>query len=65
MVEHLKNFVVVTGLRQGNPLIAVLFNDVLEVVMTKSTINRGGIKFIKRHQCLIYADDIILLVGSN
>lgn len=53
-------FEVGTGLRQGDPLSALLFNIILEDTIRDSGINRNGTIFTKSHQCLAYADDIVL-----
>jgi Reverse transcriptase (RNA-dependent DNA polymerase) len=49
------------GLRQGDPLSAMLFNMVLESIIRKSGINRKGTLLYKSHQCLAYADDVVLI----
>ncbi|XP_063929931.1 uncharacterized protein LOC135142191 [Zophobas morio] len=59
------SFNVKQGLRQGDPLSTTLFNLVLEGIIRKSDINRKGLLFNRSHQCLAYADDLILLVTNR
>lgn len=58
-------FYVGRGLRQGDPLSTVLFNCVLEMVMRKGKIDRSGIIYYSRYQCIAYADDIALVSRSK
>ena len=59
-----EHFQVKSGLRQGDPLSTILFNAVLEKVIRESGINREGTIYTKSHQCLAYADDIVLIARS-
>lgn len=60
-----KSFQVKDGLRQGDPLSAVVFNFVLEKVIRDAKINRSGLLYHKKHQCLAYADDIVIVCRSK
>lgn len=53
------------GERQGDLLLPILFNLALETIKRNSEINREGLLFHKRHQCLAFADDLMLLARSR
>jgi len=59
------NFEVRKGVRQGDPLSTLLFNLVLEKVIRAGNINREGSLYIRMHQCLAYADDVVLLARNR
>ena len=52
-------------MQQGDPLSDLLFNLALEGVIRSSGINRQGTLNTKSHQCLAYANDVILMANSN
>lgn len=60
-----QEFEVNKGLRQGDPLSTLLFNMVLEIIIRESGINRKGTLLNKSHQCLAYADDLVLLARNK
>lgn len=60
-----ESFLVEKGLRQGDPLSTTLFNIVLEAVLRESGLRTGGLIYGSRHQCLAYADDIVLMTRSK
>lgn len=51
------SFVVKNGLRQGDPLAAQLFNIVLQAIVNRAELDRGGSIYSKMTQILAYADD--------
>lgn len=59
------SFEVRQGLRQGDPLSTSLFDLALESIIRDSGINRKGILFNRSHQCLAYADDVVLIARSR
>lgn len=63
--EISESFEVKRGVRQGDPLSTLLFNAALELTIRKSGINRSGTLLNKSHQCLAYADDILLIARSR
>ncbi|CAH0560543.1 unnamed protein product [Brassicogethes aeneus] len=60
-----KEFQIKSVLRQGDPLSTVLFNLVLEKIIRDSRINRNGSLFSRNHQCLAYADDVVLMARTK
>ena len=65
--EKLKTFSVISGTRQGCPLVPLLFNIVLEVLATAITEEkeRKGIQIGKKEiKCSLFADDMILYVEN-
>lgn len=63
--EVTENFEVGEGVKQGDPLSSTLFNLVLEYIMREANINRTGLIYHKRHQCLAFADDIAIVSRSK
>jgi len=57
-----KSFSVSSGMRQGNPLCAAIFNLILESIIKKLNL-RGDIS-LKLKQTVAYADDVALLARS-
>lgn len=53
------------GLRQGDPLSPILFNLILERIMRDSKIRTKGLIYHHKHQCMAYADDIVLVTRSK
>lgn len=60
-----RKFKIKSGLRQGDPLSAALFNFVLEMALRISTIGGNNIIFRSRQQCLAFADDITILTRTR
>lgn len=58
-------FEVREGVRQGDPMSSVLFSLCLENVIRDANINRSGLIYQKKHQCLAFADDIVILTRSK
>jgi hypothetical protein len=58
------NFPVQNGLKQGDVLSPLFFNFALEYAIRKFQENQVGLKLIRTHQLLVYADDVNLL-GDN
>ena len=57
----LYSFEAVVGLLLGNALSTVLFNLCLEKVIRKAIRKPGRTIFNTRSQCLLYADDVVVL----
>jgi hypothetical protein len=55
------SFDMVLGLRQGDTLSTLLFNLCMEKVTRNVTTNPGGTIFNRTRQCLLYADDVVVL----
>ena len=64
--EHTERFSVDTGVIQGDSLSPIIFNVVLEFVLSKLSNIDGGIEWVgsKRLRDLDYADDICLLADN-
>lgn len=50
-----KKFAVSRRLRQGDPLSTILFNLVLELIVRKSKIQKTGLIYQHKEQCIAYA----------
>jgi hypothetical protein len=63
-IENLtsKPFLISSGVRQGDPLSATIFNLVLDLVIKK--LNRRGDISLKLKQIVVCADDVTLLARS-
>jgi hypothetical protein len=55
------SFEMVVGLRQCNALSTLLFNLCMEKVIRNVKTNPGGTIFNRTRQCLLYANDVIVL----
>jgi hypothetical protein len=63
--KHLSDsFPIQNALKQGDALLPLLFNFVLEYAMRKVQENQVGLKLNEAHQFLAFADDVNLLVGN-
>jgi hypothetical protein len=60
-----EKFEIREGVRQGDPLSSVLFSIVLEKAIRDANINRTGLIYHKKHQCLAFADDLVILTRSQ
>ena len=62
--EKLKTFSVISGTRQGCPLVPLLFNIVLEVLATaiREEKEMKGIQFGKKVKLSLFADDMIVYI---
>jgi hypothetical protein len=55
------NFPIQNGLKQGDALLPLLFNFVLEYAIRKVQVKQVVLKSNEIHQLLVYADDVNLL----
>jgi hypothetical protein len=55
------SFETAVGLRQGHVLSTLLFNLCMETIERNVEANLGGTIFIRRGQCLLFADDVAVL----
>ena len=53
------------GVRQGDPLSSLLFNLLLEKIIPETDRNRSGLIYHKKHQCLAFADDIVIVTRNR
>jgi hypothetical protein len=54
-----------SGLKQGRPLLPLLFYSALEYTIMMVQENQVGLQLSETHQLLVYADDINLLGGTT
>ena len=60
-----QKFKVGKGVRQGDPLSPVEFNLILNKIIREANINRTRLLYQKRHQCLAYVDDLVIISHSK
>ncbi|VEN37593.1 unnamed protein product [Callosobruchus maculatus] len=63
--EISEKFEVNEGVRQGDPLSTVLFSLCLEKVIRGANINREGLLYHRKHQCLAFADDVAIVTRGK
>jgi hypothetical protein len=64
--KHLyDNFLIQSGLKQGESLLLLLFSFALAYAVKKVRANQMGLKWNGTHQLLAYADDVNLLRGNT
>jgi len=56
-------FPIKNGLKPGNALMPLLFNDALEYAIRRVKVNHNGLKFSGTHRLLVYAD--VNIVGRS
>jgi hypothetical protein len=54
-------FETMVGLRQGDSLSTLLFNQCMEKIIRNVRTNPGGTIYNRTRQCLAYADDVVIL----
>jgi sorting nexin-29 len=59
------SFETTNGLRQGDLLTTLLFNLCMEKIIRSVRINPGGTIFTRTRQCLVHADDVVILGRSE
>jgi hypothetical protein len=57
-------FLINNGLKQGDALLALLFNFASEYVIRRVKVNEVGLKLNGTHKLLVYGGDINILVES-
>ena len=57
-------FPIKNGLKPGNALMPLLFNDAFAYVFRRVQVNQNGLKFSSTHWLLVYADDVNILGRS-
>jgi len=57
-------FPIRNGLKQGDAVLALLFNFVLESATRRIQVNQDGLKLNATHQLLAYADNVNIFEGS-
>ena len=57
-------FPIRNGLKQGDALLPLLFNFVLDQATRRVQVNQEGLKLNDTHQHFVYTDDVNILSGS-
>lgn len=63
--EISEDFVIRTGLRQGDPLSTLLFNMILEKIIRDSQLNRVGHIMYKSQHVVAYAQDMAIIARNE